>query len=142
MKKGFMRIDIQTLEKSFRRLTPKMDLFTASFYETLFDRHPETLPLFAGVRFDEQKKKLARAIALVVRNMEKPEFLTAYLQGLGAIHVAYGVKAEHYPMVVECMMDALAETLSKAWTPEVDAAWREALRHICDTMIAGANRMR
>jgi hemoglobin-like flavoprotein len=136
-----MDIDIQTLNDSFRRLVPKSDKLAQRFYEILFERYPDTLELFAGVRFDEQKAKLVRSLALVVRNIERPDFLQAYLRGLGAIHVAYGVRPELYPAVCESLLAALAETAGKGWSREEEAAWRGAFRLISDTMIDGATRV-
>src|SRR5262249_14426997 len=102
-----MGIDVAKLQQSFRKLTPKADILAVNFYDTLFDRYPETLSLFANTRFPEQREKLIRSLALVIRNIERPEFLSAYLQGLGAIHVAYGVKPEHYEAMGECLLSAL-----------------------------------
>lgn len=132
--------DIQTLRDSFRRVVPRSDMLAQIFYDTLFERYPPVLPLFDGVRFDEQRKKLVRALALIVRHIEEPEFLGAYLQGLGAIHRAYGVKPEHYPLVGECLLEALAETTGKSWGPAEDAVWRAAFGFISDTMLAGATK--
>jgi len=131
----------EILRESFKRLIPKVDLFAGNFYELLFERNPETQQLFAGVRFDEQKKKLVRAVALVIRHVERPSFLGPYLQGLGAIHAAYDVKAEHYPLMGECFIEALAMTLGRAWTAEVEAAWRDAYAFIARTMLEGASRV-
>lgn len=136
-----MDVDIEVLQQSFRRLTPKADTLASTFYDLLFERSPEALQLFAGVRFDEQKKKLLRALALVVRNIERQEFLAPYLSGLGAMHVAYGVRPEHYPMVGECLMTALAETAGKSWTPDQEAAWRGAFAVISRVMLSGAARV-
>ena len=136
-----MESDIQMLRDSFRRLTPRADRLANNFYDALFDRYPSTLPLFAGVRFDEQKRKLLRSLALVVRHIEQPDFLDAYLQGLGAIHVAYGVRAEHYPAVGECLLFALAETAGKTWSANEEAVWRRAFGMISETMLAGAAKM-
>jgi nitric oxide dioxygenase len=130
--------DIQTLRESFRRVVPRSDALAQTFYDKLFERYPRVLPLFDGVRFDEQRKKLVRALALIVRHIEEPEFLGAYLQGLGAIHRAYGVKAEHYPLVGECLLAALAETSGKSWSAADEAAWTAAFGFIADTMLAGA----
>jgi hemoglobin-like flavoprotein len=136
-----MTTSVERLQQSFRKFTPKADILAANFYEILFERYPDTLPLFGGVRFDEQKKKLIRALALVVRNIERPDFLRAYLQGLGAMHVAYGVLPEHYPMVGECLIEAMSQTAGKWWEPETEAAWREAYGMISDIMLGGAGRM-
>jgi hemoglobin-like flavoprotein len=136
-----MDTDIQTLRYSFRRLQPRADALAQCFYDTLFERYPEVEPLFEGVRIDEQRKKLLRALALVVRHLEQPDFLRAYLQGLGAIHLAYGVTPEHYPAVSECLMAALAQTAGNSWSEAEESAWKGAFALISETMLAGAARM-
>lgn len=136
-----MDADIHTLRSSFRRLVPKSDLLAERFYATLFARQPETVALFAGVCFDDQKRKLMRALQLLVSNMERPEFLRPYLQGLGAIHVAYGVTPAHYPAFEECLLDALAAAAGPTWTAQEDAAWRSALGSITKAMLTGAARL-
>jgi methyl-accepting chemotaxis protein len=136
-----MAIDVAKLKQSFRNLTPKADLLAVHFYDTLFDRYPDTLSLFANVRFPEQREKLIRAIALVIRNLERPEFLGAYLQGLGAIHVAYGVKPEHYTAMGECLLRALAHTAGRLWDVETERVWREAYDMITGIMLEGASRV-
>ena len=134
-------VDVARLQQSFRKLTPKADLLAVNFYDTLFDRYPETLTLFSNTRFPEQREKLIRSLALVVRNIERPEFLAAYLQGLGAIHVAYGVQPAHYAAMGECLISALAETAGRLWDAGTEHVWREAYRMIADTMLAGAGRI-
>jgi hemoglobin-like flavoprotein len=136
-----METDIHTLRSSFQRVIPRADRVAERFYDTLFERYPETRALFEGVRFDDQKRRLMRALALVVRHMEHPDFLRAYLQGLGAIHKAYGVAPEHYPAFAECMLSALAEAAGASWRPEEDEAWRSAIRLISDAMLTGADRV-
>ncbi len=136
-----MNTDIQTLRSSFSRLSPRADALTHSFYDRLFARHPEVLPLFDGTDFDAQRKKLMRALALVVRHLEQPDFLRAYLQGLGAIHLAYGVVPEHYRAVGECLLTALADTAGSTWSEAEAAAWQGAFTLISEAMITGAERL-
>jgi methyl-accepting chemotaxis protein len=133
-----MNTDIHTLRRSFRRLSPQGDALAQRFYDTLFTRYPEVRPLFEGMQIEDQKRKLVRALALVVRHLEEPDFLRAYLQGLGAIHLAYGVKPEQYRLVAECLIAALAATAGSTWTDDERDAWEGALALISETMIAGA----
>src|SRR5262249_48898693 len=120
------------------RLSPHGDALAQTFYDTLFSRYPEVRPLFEGMQIEDQKRKLVRALALVVRHFEEPHFLRAYLQGLGAIHLAYGVQSEQYRLVCECLVAALADTAGATWTEDERAAWEGALALISETMIAGA----
>ena len=133
-----MDSDLNALRCSFRRLSPHADRLAERFYATLFARYPAVRSLFAGVSLEDQQKKLVRALALIVRHLEEPHFLRAYLQGLGAIHVAYGVVTAHYGAVGECLLAALAETAGSTWTEAERAAWQGALSSIAETMLAGA----
>jgi hemoglobin-like flavoprotein len=134
-------MDLRVLRESFSRLAPRSDALAQTFYGTLFERHPEVVPLFEGVEFDDQRRKLVRALALVVRHLEQPDFLRAYLQGLGAIHLAYGVAPAHYDAVGESLLDALAQTAGKSWTAEEDVAWRGAFALISEAMLTGAAKV-
>lgn len=134
-----MALDPQVLRDSFKAISHKADELSATFYDVLFTRYPAVRPLFDETRMDEQRKKLIRSIALVLRNLEAPERLEPYLQGLGRMHVAYGAEPEHYPAVGECLLVALAETAGPAWTDELNAAWGEAYGAISGLMLQGAN---
>lgn len=136
-----MDASIHTLRESFHRLIPKADLLAEHFYATLFARHPETIKLFDGVHFEDQKRKLVRALTLLVSNVQRPDFLRAYLQGLGAIHLAYGVAPDAYPAFAECLLEALEVTAGPTWSDEEAAVWRDALGLIIDAMLAGAARL-
>jgi hemoglobin-like flavoprotein len=132
-------MDIHTLRWSFRRLSSRADSVANRFDELLLARHPEVRSLFEGVSTGEQRRKLVRALALVVRHLEEPHFLQAYLRGLGAIHMANGVTALQYGAVTECLIDALAEVAGSTWTEGERAAWQDALESVVATMIAGAS---
>jgi hemoglobin-like flavoprotein len=136
-----LETDVQTLRESFRRLVPKADTLAQNFYDLLFERFPHLLVLFEGVRFDEQRRKLMRALALIVRHIERPDFMRPYLQGLGALHLAYGVEADHYPAFGQCLVDALSQTAGKSWNAREEQAWRSAIRVISETMLAGADKV-
>jgi hemoglobin-like flavoprotein len=131
-------MDIHTLRWSFRRLSSRSVAVADHFYHVLFARHPEVRPLFDGVPIEDQRRKLVRALALVVRHLEEPHFLQAYLRGLGAIHMAYGVTALQYGALAECLIDALAQAAGSTWTEGERAAWQDALENVAATMIAGA----
>ena len=133
-----MDSELYALKSSFRRLSPQATTLAERFYSLLFARYPEVRSLFAGVSIEDQQKKLVRALALIVRHLEEPHFLRAYLQGLGAIHLAYGVATPHYQAVAECLLVALAETAGSTWTEAERAVWASALDTISETMLAGA----
>ena len=136
-----MALNVQLLRDTFSAITPKADDLAKTFYDTLFERYPGVRPLFENVRFDEQRKKLIRALALVVRNLEKPDYLKAYLGGLGQMHVAYGAEEAHYAAVGECLLAALESIAGSAWNDEVRQAWSDAYGVVAQLMIDGTRKL-
>ena len=49
--------------------------------------------------------------------------LAPVIKGLGARHVVYGAKTEHYAIVAEALMWTLKQSLGDAFTPEIRYAW-------------------
>ena len=88
---------------------PKADKLGEKFYEVLFERYPGVRPLFVHSRIPEQRQRLIRSIAIIVRHLEDMNYLKAYLHGLGKMHVAYGAKDEYYDAVGECLIAAMKD---------------------------------
>lgn len=59
------------------------------------------------------------------------------LRSLGSKHIKYGVQNEHFPIVGEGLLDALAKALGDEFTPEVKDAWTGVYGIISDNMSAG-----
>ncbi len=134
-----MALQIELLETSFQTIAPRGEAFVTAFYERLFTRFPETRAFFASTDMLEQRKKLLGALALVIGNLRKPEMLTGALHGLGRRHVAYGVQAEHYPIVGTILLETFADVLGDDWTPVCHHAWAQAYEAVCALMLEGAD---
>ena len=133
-----MAIQTQMLRDSFKAVSHKGDELVATFYDTLFSRYPSVRPLFDATRMPEQKTKLLRSLAIIVRHVDNPDYLMPYLQGLGKMHIAYGTKPEHYAAVGECLLHARKTTAGPLWTPPLEKAWAEAYGVVADGMKKGA----
>ena len=131
-------LNVQLLQDSLKAVSHKGEDLVAHFYDTLFSRYPAVRPLFDGVRMPEQKQKLLRSLVLVVRNLEKPEVLVPYLQGLGRMHVAYGAQDAHYDAVGECLLESLEKVAGPLWSDELKTAWADAYGAIAALMKQGA----
>ena len=134
-----MTLQTDLLTTSFAQLRDRDTEFTQAFYSTLFANYPQVQPLFKATQMDEQARKLFASLVLVVNNLTKPETLTPALQGLGTRHIQYGVLPEHYPMVGQTLLNAMAKTLEEQWTSDVEAAWTEAYSAIAAIMLEGAD---
>ena len=128
-------LNFEVLERSFKALEPVGESLTRKFYEKLFARYPEVMPMFSNTSIDEQHRKLWAALQLVVREMRNPQNLTEALQSLGKRHKEYGAVEAHYQAVAETLLDVMQEFAGDLWTDEIAFAWDTALTTIADVMI-------
>lgn len=133
-----MNLDIDALETSFDQLTPRGDELMDVFYRRLFVRAPSLRPLFLGTDLRRQKAMLLAALVLLRKSLRELHSVTPTLRGLGARHVRYGARPEHYPVVGEVLIASMAEIAGDAWTVAYEEAWTEALGLVSAAMIDGA----
>ncbi|PSB09441.1 flavohemoprotein [filamentous cyanobacterium CCP1] len=134
-----MSLNIEHLERSFAEVKDHGSEFTATFYATLFSKHPEVRSLFQHTQMKEQGEKLFQSLVLVVESLRNPDVLNRSLKGLGTRHVNYGVLPQHYPMVGNALLKTFELFLGTNWTPEVQRSWFEAYQAVAQIMLEGAN---
>jgi hemoglobin-like flavoprotein len=128
---------VTAIQESFGKVAPIADQAAALFYGRLFETAPETRALFTG-DMTAQGQKLMAAIGTVVNGLGEIEIVIPVAQELAKRHVAYGVKAEHYPVVGAALLWTLEQGLADAFTPDLRAAWAEAYGTLSGVMIAAA----
>ena len=96
------------------------------FYARLFAKAPAVKPLFAGTDLRRQKAMLLRALVLLRNSLRDLDAIVPALRALGARHVAYGARPEHYPVVGEVLIASMAQVAGAAWRPEHERAWASA----------------
>jgi methyl-accepting chemotaxis protein len=133
-----MALDLDTLETSFDLIAPHGDELVDVFYTRLFEAAPAVEPLFARTDLRKQKAMLLATLVLLRKSLRDLDSITPKLQQLGARHVDYGARPEHYPVVAEVMLASMAEIAGEAWTQEVAAAWAGALGLVATAMLEGA----
>ncbi|HZO60808.1 MAG TPA: globin family protein [Solirubrobacterales bacterium] len=133
-----MGLDVHALETSFDLIAPQGDELMDTFYARLFAAAPEVEPLFAATDLRRQKAMLLAALVLVRKSLRDLDTIVPKLYALGARHVAYGARPEHYPVVGEALIAAMAEVAGPAWTREYELAWTEAVGVVAGVMIQGA----
>jgi hemoglobin-like flavoprotein len=129
---------LELLESSFDEIAPRGEELVEVFYRRLFEAAPEVEPLFAGADMLNQRTKLLATLVLLRKSLRDLKGVAPRLRTLGALHVAYGARPEHYPVVAGVMLDSMAEVAGPAWTPEVEAAWSTALNCVAGVMLDGA----
>ena len=128
---------VARLRASYTHVAPRIGRITVRFYEALFALRPEFRALFTG-DMAQQRRHLAAALALVIRNLGVLDALEPPLGELGAAHAQVGVRPEHYSDFCRALLAAIAEELGDGWTTEVAADWEALLETVCRHMLAGS----
>ena len=80
--------------------------------------------------------KVAMSIGNAVENLEDLENLTPILKTLGYKHKKLGVKKEHYPIVINSLIDTLSELLRNKFSKEAKGAWTVVGNLVSESMIS------
>lgn len=113
------------------------------FFKRIFDIAPEALQLFSfreepNIYESEALKHHAisvlSTVGAAVAGLGDLQKLVPILEDLGKRHVNYGVKAEHYNIIGEALIDTLALSLGPAFTPEVKCEWMKVYSMVANTM--------
>src|SRR5580698_7910471 len=129
--------EVKLVQQSFSKVAPISDQVAVLFYDRLFEVAPQVRSMFPD-DMTEQRKKLMMMLAAVVGGLgDLPSILPA-ASALAKRHVAYGAKAEHYPVVGSALLWTLEKGLGEAWTPDVAAAWTTAYGTLSGYMISDA----
>ena len=128
-------LNADVLESSFKLLAPHGKVLAARFYEELFKKYPEVIPLFKNTKIEKQQKKLLAALTLVVSSARKPKRLKKALRGLGRRHQGYGAVMGHYDAVAEILLEVMSEIAGNSWNDEIENAWQGALNEVSRIML-------
>jgi hemoglobin-like flavoprotein len=129
--------DIQRVRASFALVVPIQEVAADLFYNRLFEIAPQVRALFPD-DLREQKRKLMAMIATAVGGLRNLDTLVPGVKALGARHVGYGARAEHYAVVGEALLWTLERGLGEAFTPEVRESWTKVYGTLAAVMQAGA----
>jgi nitric oxide dioxygenase len=110
---------------------------TTTFYRNMFAAHPELSNLFnmGNQANGAQQQSLASAVFAYAANIGDPGALGPVVNRIVQKHVSVGIRAEHYPIVGQFLLGAIAETLGDAATPPLLAAWDEAYNSLAALFI-------
>ena len=125
------------VKESWAQVLPISDKAAELFYGKLFELDPDIKPLFKG-DMEEQGKKLMKMINTAVNGLDRLDEIVPAVQQLGARHVAYGVKDEHYDTVGSALLWTLGAGLGDAFTEDTKEAWAAVYGLLADTMKAAA----
>ncbi len=82
----------------------------------------------------KQPKALAMALLAYAENIDNLGVLGGAVENMAKKHVAAHVQPEHYPVVAEAILGAIADVLGDAATPEILQAWGQAYWRLADIL--------
>ena len=127
------------IRSSFDALAPRAGEIVDAFYTRLFKAAPAVKSLFPK-DLTKQKQHLASAIALVVKHADNLKAIENALMDMGERHVGYGAQPQHYPVVRDTMLAALAQVAGPLWNKQLHSDWEAALNAVAGAMLKGADR--
>ena len=103
---------VKLVQSSFELVRPIADTAAHIFYDRLFTLDPSLRPMFKG-DMAAQGRMLMSVLGVAVKGLTDLDALAPVLRGLGARHVDYGVRDEHY-ITVGTASSQCADTTSSA----------------------------
>jgi nitric oxide dioxygenase len=128
---------IQLVQLSFADVKPIAGPAAELFYRRLFMLDPSLRSMFKG-DMAKQGQMLMSMIGAAVAGLRNLETLSPVVRQLGARHVRYGVRDEHYATVGTALLWTLEKGLGPKFTPDVRDAWAAAYGLLSEVMQLGA----
>lgn len=109
---------------------------TTRFYQIMFSEHPELLNVFnhANQKQGKQQHALANTVYAAAMYIDNLEAIIPVVKQIAHKHRSLGIKAEQYPIVGKCLLQAIKEVVDAP--EEVLTAWGEAYGVIADAFIS------
>lgn len=131
---------IKLVQASFEQVQPIAETAAKLFYDRLFALDPALRPLFKGDMV-HQGRMLMWMLNSAVKGLTDLDALVPVVRKLGARHVNYGVRDEHYATVGSALLWTLEQGLGEQFSLAVRNAWAVAYELLASTMQAGAQEL-
>ena len=128
---------VKRIEASIQAIAPDLGALSDTFYNRLFEVAPDVRRLFAP-DMTRQRGHFEAALALLLRNIGMLDVLGPSLMALGAEHVGYGTRTEHYDVARDCLIYAIRQHAGDGWSDQLERDWHEAIEAVMRPMLQGA----
>ncbi len=136
-KQGISQSTIDIVKSTAPVLKQQGKTITTRMYEIMFDKYPEVKAQFdmSAQANGTQPAKLAAAVYSYATHIDDLEALKTAVDKIAHRHVQTHVLPEQYPIVGECLLQAIKDVLGDAATEEVMTAWKEAYQALAEIFI-------
>lgn len=131
--------DLERVQAQADRLRADHE-FVTTVYDVMFTEHPELRSMFPD-DLGAQRARFAEEFAAMIDGLADLEAFEERGRNLGRRHARYGVRTEHYPIVREVFVTAVAVHLGEEFTAEDRKAWSAAYDLISTVMQKGAEEL-
>lgn len=131
-----MKPEIATCHASLKRCTDGGDFFE-TFYKIFMDSSDQVRAKFANTDFKRQKKTLEMSLRMILMSAQGDDAADVYLDYIAERHDHNHLAIEPalYGQWLDCLVEAVGAS-DPRFSPEVEAAWRAAMRPGIDYMIS------
>ncbi len=136
-KKGIDQQTIDIVKSTAPVLKKHGKTITTRMYEIMFHKYPEVKAQFdmSAQANGTQPVRLANAVYSYAVHIDNLDQLKAMVEKIAHRHVQTHVLPEQYPIVGECLLQAIKDVLGDAATEEVMTAWTEAYQALAEVFI-------
>ena len=114
--------------------------FADSFYELLFEQHPDLKQFFANTDMRMQKSKLTMALQVVAYQHRHPNAaMSDFIERLGKLHRERSITLLDLSKFRDILLVAIEKFHAGDWSEKLGAEWAEALDGSIKLMSAGAD---
>ena len=116
------------------KLAKGADFFVNSFYQNMFEHHPEVHSFFP-IDLSSQKTKLLNTLDNIINGIEYIDALKDELIKLGEQHINLGIQAEMYEYFISTIVATANLSSDSTLTDEELLAWENAFRKVSNIML-------
>ena len=122
-----LSIDLTLVRRSIATVTRRREELRARFYELLFATTPSLRELLTSDRRHELAELFDRGMEIILHRFESPSAVEEGLEELGQRFGSLSRVLLNDSILRETLLKTLAELHGSEWTPQLSAAWDEAV---------------
>ncbi|KAJ5101346.1 hypothetical protein NUU61_003568 [Penicillium alfredii] len=140
---GMAPDQVQLIKATVPVLVDHGNTITTVFYRNMLAAHPELNSVFntANQANGHQPRALAGALYAYASHIDDLGALSSAVELICNKHASLYIKPDDYKIVGKYLLEAMAEVLGAALTPEIHAAWAAAYWQLADLMIGRENQL-
>ncbi|WP_410499513.1 globin domain-containing protein [Chitinibacter sp. S2-10] len=132
---------INLVQDAWDKIAPHSQAFFADMYQALFRLDPTLEPLFQ-LPLEVRAQKLAFTLNAIITSLSNFDEIRFVLLRLGAQHVKFGTRVEHFPILKLALIETLQKYLAGDFTARQAQAWSDAYELIAAVLIEGMEKER